>query len=95
MEIVFLVQALDDNKFLHEATWLIVVRLAFAAMSLVVFVLGNKEGPTAEETNAAAKRAQKLLGKLGKNSPAAQRCYESLNVCILGPGAVGSMFNSF
>lgn len=80
MEIVVFVQALDNNGFLHETTWLTVVRLAFAAMCLTVFVIGNEKGPTVEETAASARRALKLLSRLGKQSQAAQRCHEILNV---------------
>lgn len=80
MEIVVLSQALDESGFLHESTWLSILRLAFAAMCLVVFVNEAGTGPFVEETAASAEKAMLLLRETGKINPTAQHCYEILDV---------------
>ena len=44
----------------------------------MLFVLGNEEGPTIEESTAAATRAKEILRKLGETNISARRCSESL-----------------
>lgn len=95
-QVVWLIDAIDRHGFLHEAQWFNTYHLAFAASSLMLFVLANRDGPapTVEESQVAASRARELLGKQARRNIAARRCYESLARIPdigMGGGEGGSM----
>ncbi|KAK4497130.1 hypothetical protein PRZ48_011580 [Zasmidium cellare] len=77
-QVVWLIDAIDRHGFLHEAQWFNTYHLAFAASSLMLFILSNRDGPTVEESQVAVVKAKELLGKQARRNIAARRCYESL-----------------
>ncbi|KAK4612288.1 hypothetical protein CLAFUW4_12869 [Fulvia fulva] len=80
MQAVWLVDAFDRHGYLHEALWQTIYILALAGSSLMLFVLGAREGsPTIAESRHAALKARELLGKLASKNISARRCFESLS----------------
>ncbi|KAF5699258.1 C6 transcription factor (Mut3) [Fusarium mundagurra] len=79
MQTVWLLQRLDDQGLLHESIWFYISSLAFAASSLMFFVLGSPYSTTVRDATQAAFKAHGLLEKLGRRNETAQRCFESID----------------
>ncbi|RFN52410.1 zn2/cys6 DNA-binding protein [Fusarium flagelliforme] len=79
MQSVWLLQRLDIQGFLHESIWFYISSLAFAASSLVYFVLGSPYSTTVQDARDAALKAHGLLAKLGRENEAAQQCFVSID----------------
>ncbi len=80
MQVVCVVDKMDGGGVLNSSYWFTVYITFFAVMSLCMFVLGNIEDPTVDESMSAAKRGHDILIKLALGSPNAQRCVTSLEV---------------
>ncbi|KAF5613039.1 C6 transcription factor [Fusarium sp. NRRL 25303] len=79
MQTVWLLQRLDDQGLLHESIWFYISSLAFAASSLIFFVLGSPYSTTVRDATQAAFKAHGLLEKLAQKNETAKRCFESID----------------
>ena len=77
-QIVYIVESMDKQGFLHEAHAYMLYLLALAATSLMFFVLKWGEGPTVEESRTALNCAMALLATQGQGNVSAQRCHSFL-----------------
>jgi hypothetical protein len=77
-QIVYIVESMHTQGFLHEAQAYTLYLLALAGTSLIFFVLKWKEGPTVEESRAALDCAMALLAIYGQQNVSAQRCHSAL-----------------
>ena len=80
MQIVWIVGELSNRGLLVSAYWFTVFITFFAVMALCMFIIGNPDDPTVEETVAAAEKGRKILTGLAQESVSAGRCLVSLAV---------------
>ena len=82
MQAVWLVEAFETYGVLHEAHWLILYLLGFSASILAYFVVSSKQRETIAESATAARKAERLLGLLGRYNLPARRCFTSLRALL-------------
>jgi hypothetical protein len=80
MQIIWIVEELDKRSLLHGAYWFIVYITFFAVMTLCMFIIGNPDDPTVEETISAAEKGRDVLSRLALESVSAGKCLASLGV---------------
>jgi hypothetical protein len=80
MQIIWLVDEMDRRGLLIGAYWFTVYIAFFAVMSLCMFILGNPDDPTTDETMKAALKGREILIGLSLESASAARCVASLGV---------------
>lgn len=80
MQIVWIVGELSNRGLLVGAYWFTVYITFFAVMALCMFIIGNPDDPTVEETVTAAEKGRKILTGLAQESVSAGRCLVSLAV---------------
>lgn len=83
MQVVWLIQALEENDLLASCHWFLVHITFFAVMCLLMFVLSNNTDPTAPDALKAAHAGFKVLQRhSGANLPI-KRCVSCLMVSFL------------
>ena len=80
MQAIWLAQALDDAHLLNGPVWLLFFTLFMAVVSSIMFVITNKDDPSAGEYYAAAQRGFTILEKFAPTNPMARNYTESLRV---------------
>lgn len=78
MQAIWLAQALDDAHLLNGPVWLLFFTLFMAVVSSIMFVITNKDDPSAGEYYAAAQRGFTILEKFAPTNPMARNYTESL-----------------
>jgi hypothetical protein len=71
MQIVWIVGELSNRSLLVSAYWFTVYITFFAVMALCMFIIGNPDNPTVEETVAVAEKGHKILTGLAQESVSA------------------------
>lgn len=80
MQVIWLTEALNDAHLLNGPIWLLFFTLFMAVVSNIMFVITNKDDPSAGEYYAAAQRGFSILEKFAGNSPMARNYTASLRV---------------
>lgn len=80
MQVIWLVEALEDRNLLTGPSWFLFFTLFVAVVSSTMFVISNKEDPTAQEYFLAAQRGYKILQKFAGTNRMAYNFAESLKV---------------
>ena len=78
--IVHITSEMKRQGLLVGSYWFVMYTTYFAILSLVFFVLGNPDSPTAKEILKDAMEGRDTLAALAKRSLAADRCTHSLAV---------------
>lgn len=78
--IVHITSEMKRRGLLVGSYWFVMYTTYFAILSLVFFVLGNPDSPTAKEILKDAMEGRDTLAALAKRSLAADRCTHSLAV---------------
>ena len=79
-QVIWLTEALNDAGLLRGPLWLLFFTLFMAVVSSIMFVITNKEDPTAGEYYAAAQRGFKILEKFASSNQMARNYTDSLRV---------------
>lgn len=79
-QVVWLDEALDSKGLLRGSYWFIFFTTFISVICLLMFVLSNKNDPTAQESLSAAVRGYRIFIKLAKSNPTARNFVESLKV---------------
>ncbi|KAJ8097200.1 hypothetical protein POJ06DRAFT_262741 [Lipomyces tetrasporus] len=82
MQAVWLIEAFQKNSILHEAYYLILYILGYAAHILAFFVTSSSWRATITESTVAALKARDILEFLGRYNPSARATAMSLNVLL-------------
>ena len=90
MQAIWLVEALNDAHLLNGPVWLLFFTLFMAVVSSIMFVITNKDDPSAAEYYAAAQRGFTILEKFAPSNQMARNYTESLRVswCCLASRAI-------
>lgn len=80
MQIVWIVGELSNRGLLVGAYWFTVYITFFAVMVLCMFIIGNPDDLTVEETITAAEKGRHILSSLAQESLSAGKCLASLGV---------------
>lgn len=78
--IVHITSEMKRRGLLVGSYWFVMYTTYFAILSLVFFILGNPDSPTAKEILKDAMEGRDTLAALAKRSLAADRCTHSLAV---------------
>jgi hypothetical protein len=81
MQVIWLVEQLDSQRLLTRPYWLTVYTSFFAAMSLLMFALGNPKDPTIHDSLKAAEKVREILSRPPNGSFTVLSCAASLTVC--------------
>jgi hypothetical protein len=79
-QVVWLDEALDSKGFLRGSYWFIFFTTFISVICLLMFVLSNKNDPTAQESLSAAVRGYRIFIKFAKSNSTARNFAESLKV---------------
>jgi len=80
MQIIWIVSELSNHGLLVSAYWFTDYITFFAVMVLCMFIIGNPDDPTVEETIMAAEKGRNILSGLAHESLLAGKCLASLGV---------------
>ncbi len=80
MQIVWIVGELSNRGLLVGAYWFTVYITFFAVMALCMFIIGNPDDPTVEETATVVDKGRRILTGLAQENVSAGRCLVSLAV---------------
>lgn len=80
--VVHITAGMKEKKLLNGSYWFTMYTTYFAVLSLLFFILENPESATVKDGILKdALEGKNALAGLAKNSMAADRCAQSLNVC--------------
>jgi hypothetical protein len=79
-QIVWIVEELENRNLLIGAYWFTPFLTFFAVMALCMFIIGNPDDPTIDDTLKAAAKGREILSRLALDSVSAERCVTSLGV---------------
>ena len=91
-QVIELLKEMYIQDFLNGPDWFFTFITYFAVMSLVTFVLNNRDDASAQGYIAVAKSGRQILGNLGVRGSIANRCAASLTVSLEQPAR--SMYDS-
>ena len=81
-QVIELLKEMYIQDFLNGPDWFFTYITYFAVMSLVTFVLNNREDASAQAYIAVADGGRHILSSLGVRSSMANRCAASLTVSL-------------
>lgn len=82
--VVHITAGMKEKKLLNGSYWFTMYTTYFAVLSLLFFILENPESATVKDGILKdALEGKNALAGLAKNSMAADRCAQSLNVCFV------------
>lgn len=81
-QVIELLKEMYIQDFLNGPDWFFTYITYFAVMSLVTFVLNNREDASAQAYIAVADGGRQILSSLGVRSSMANRCAASLTVSL-------------
>jgi hypothetical protein len=79
-QIIWIAEELENCGLLIGAYWFTVYITFFAVMTLCIFIIGNPDDPTVDDTMRAANKGREILCRLALDSVSAERCVTSLGV---------------
>lgn len=80
MQIVWIAEELNNRGLLVGAYWFTVYIVFFSVMVLCMFIIGNPDDPTVDDTMTAAKKGRSILSRLAPGCRSAEKCLTSLEV---------------
>jgi hypothetical protein len=93
MQVIWLIEQLDNRRLLARPYWFTVNMCFFAAMSQLMFALGNPNDPTVPDCLKAAEKVREILSVHPHAGFTGLSCEASLTVCL--PFFVSSFVRSF
>jgi hypothetical protein len=82
-QILWIAEELESRGLLIGAYWFTPFLIFFAVMALYMFIIGNPDDPTLDDTIRAAAKGREILSRLALDSMSAAKCIFSLGVRIL------------
>jgi hypothetical protein len=83
MQVIWLSEALNEAHLLNGPVWLLFFTLFMAVISSIMFVITNKDDPSAAEYYSAAQRGFTILEKFAASNQMARNYTESLRVSAI------------
>ena len=80
MQVVWLDEMLEAEGLLTGPAWFLYFTTFVAVVSSIMFVVSNKDDPTAQEYFSAAQRGYRILEKSGATNQTAKNYADSLKV---------------
>ena len=82
MQIVWIIGELDRRNLLIGVYWFTVYITFFAVMALCLFIIGNPDDVTVDDTLTAIETGRNVLSRLALENVSAERCVASLGVRV-------------